>query len=101
MGTTTFSGPVVSNNGFVGSGTNTIEILDVSSDADIGGDLTIIGTTTLGIYSYTGAPSADVAGTASVIYMSNGASGSPVLVFSDGSDWLRCDTLGTALPTNT
>ena len=100
MGTTTFSGPVVSNNGFVGSGTNTIEILDVSSDADIGGDLTIIGTTTLGIYTYTGLPGATGLEGA-VVYCSNGASGAAVLAFSDGSDWLRCDTLAAVDPTNT
>lgn len=28
-----------------------------------------------------------------VIYVSNGAAGSPVLAFSDGTNWLRCDTL--------
>jgi hypothetical protein len=28
-----------------------------------------------------------------VIYVSNGAAGDPVLAFSDGTDWLRCDTL--------
>ena len=29
----------------------------------------------------------------SVAYISNGAAGSPVLAFFDGTDWLRCDTL--------
>ena len=32
--------------------------------------------------------------TANVCYCSNGAAGSPVLAFSDGTNWLRCDTLG-------
>ena len=27
-----------------------------------------------------------------VVFVSNGAAGDPVLAFSDGSDWLRCDT---------
>ena len=26
------------------------------------------------------------------IYVSNGAAGQPVMAFSDGSSWLRCDT---------
>lgn len=30
-----------------------------------------------------------------VIYVSNGAAGSPVLAFSDGTNWKRCDTLAT------
>lgn len=29
---------------------------------------------------------------AGVIYVSDGAAGSPILAFSDGTDWLRCDT---------
>ena len=28
-----------------------------------------------------------------VIYVSNGAAGNPVLSFSNGTNWLRCDTL--------
>lgn len=27
-----------------------------------------------------------------VIYVSDGAAGSPIMAFSDGTDWLRCDT---------
>ncbi|MHC4213985.1 MAG: hypothetical protein ACYSWP_11485 [Planctomycetota bacterium] len=35
-------------------------------------------------------PSAQTAG---IIYVSNGAAGSPVLAFSDGTNWKRSDTL--------
>lgn len=31
--------------------------------------------------------------TGRLIYVSDGAAGSPVLAFSDGTDWLRVDTL--------
>ena len=31
--------------------------------------------------------------TGSVAYFSNGAAGSPVLAFYNGTNWLRCDTL--------
>ena len=30
--------------------------------------------------------------TGTLIYVSNGAAGSPVVAFGDGSNWLRCDT---------
>ena len=30
------------------------------------------------------------------VYCSNGAAGNPVLAFSNGTNWLRCDTLATA-----
>jgi hypothetical protein len=48
------------------------------------------GPVNLGAYTVATAPSAT---TGSVAYFSNGAAGSPVLAFYDGTDWLRCDTL--------
>jgi len=48
------------------------------------------GPVNLGSFTVAAAPSAT---TGSVAYFSNGAAGSPVLAFYDGSDWLRCDTL--------
>lgn len=33
-----------------------------------------------------------------VVYCSNGAGGSPCLAFSNGSNWLRCDTLAAVSP---
>jgi hypothetical protein len=77
MASTTFSGPVTSTAGFVGSVT---------------GDVT--GAVQFPSYTVAGAPSAaSLAGT--VIYVSNGAAGSPVLAFSNGTNWLRVDTLAT------
>jgi hypothetical protein len=74
MGTTTFSGPVVSNNGFVG---------------DFTGD--VVGLVQVPTYTVATAPSAaSIAG--SLIYVSDGAAGAPILAFSDGTDWLRSDT---------
>ena len=78
MGTTTFSGPVVSQNGFSGNVT---------------GDVT--GAIKVPTYTVAGAPSASAAGAGTVIYVSNGAAGSPVLAFSNGTNWLRVDTLAT------
>lgn len=69
MGTSTFSGPVVSNNGFVG---------DIQ----------------LPTFTVATAPAAtDLAGT--LIYVSDGAAGSAILAFSDGTDWKRSDTGAT------
>ena len=74
MASTTFSGPVTSTNGFVGSVT---------------GD--VIGAIKVPTYTVATAPSAaDIAGT--LVYVSDGAAGSPILAFSDGTDWLRSDT---------
>jgi hypothetical protein len=74
MASTTFSGPVTSTNGFVG---------------DVTGD--VIGAIKVPTYTVATAPSAaSIAGT--VVYVSDGAAGSPILAFSDGTDWLRSDT---------
>jgi hypothetical protein len=82
MGTTTFSGPVVSTNGFVGS---------------ITGD--VVGAIKLPTYTVANAPSAATAGAGTIIYVSNGAAGSPILAFSNGTDWKRSDTGATIAAT--
>ena len=74
MANTTFSGPVTSTNGFIG---------------DITGD--VVGLVQVPTYTVATAPSAaSIAG--SLIYVSDGAAGSAILAFSDGTDWLRSDT---------
>lgn len=73
MGTTTFSGPVNSTNGFVGD---------------------VVGLVQLPTYTVAAAPSAaGIAG--SIAYVSDGAAGDPILAFSDGTDWKRSDTGAT------
>jgi len=74
MASTTFSGPVTSTGGFVG---------------DVTGD--VVGLVQVPTYTVATAPAAtSIAG--SLIYVSDGAAGSPILAFSDGTDWLRSDT---------
>ena len=70
MSRTSFSGPVASANGFEGE-------------------------VTFPTYTVASAPSASAAGAGSVIYVSNGAAGSPILAFSDGTNWKRSDTGAT------
>ena len=70
MANTTFSGPVTSTAGFIG---------------DI-----IVPT-----YTVANAPSAATAGAGTLVYVSNGAGGSAILAFSDGTNWKRSDTGAT------
>lgn len=70
MASTTFSGPVTATNGFVG---------DIKVPT----------------YTVASAPSASSAGAGTIIYVSNGAAGSAILAFSDGTNWKRSDTGGT------
>ena len=72
MASTTFSGPVTATNGFVGDITGAIK---------------------LPTFTVATAPSAVTAGAGTMIFVSNGAAGSPVVAFSDGTDFLRVDTL--------
>ena len=70
MANTTFSGPVTSTNGFVG---------DIKVPT----------------YTVATAPSASSAGAGTLVFVSNGAAGSAILAFSDGTNWKRSDTGGT------
>jgi len=73
MGSSTFSGPVVSTNGFTGD---------------------VVGLVQVPTYTVATAPSAaDIAGT--LVYVSDGAAGAAILAFSDGTDWKRSDTGAT------
>jgi len=70
MASTTFSGPVTATSGFVG---------DIK----------------LPTYTVANAPSAATAGAGTIVYVSNGAGGSPCVAISDGTNWKRPDTGGT------
>jgi len=83
MASTTFSGPVTSTNGFVGSVTGAVT-----------GN--VAGTITLTAYTVTSANALSAKTAGKMIYVSNGAAGSPIVAFGDGTNWLRCDT-GTAI----
>ena len=48
----------------------------------------------LPIYAVAGVPAA-TSYTGAVIYCSNGASGTAILAYSNGTNWLRADTFGT------
>lgn len=74
MANTHFTGPVVSTNGFTGDLTGAVKVPT---------------------YTVAGAPSASTAGAGTLIYVSNGAAGSPILAFSDGTNWKRSDTGAT------
>ena len=66
MSRTTFSGPVASQNGFIGSVTGAVKVPT---------------------YTVAGAPSAaGLAGT--IIYVSNGLAGAPCLAVSNGTNWI-------------
>ena len=68
MATTTFSGPLVSQNGFVG---------------------------TINLPTYTVATVPAIAPAGTLIYVSNGLAGAPCIAVSDGTNWIS--PAGTAV----
>ena len=91
MASTTFSGPVRSTNGFVGAVTGGVTGNVIGN---VTGNVTgnVVGAITLPTYTVSNIISAS-ANARKLVYVSNGAAGSPVVAFSDGTNWLRCDTL--------
>ena len=93
------NGQIVIGNLFFGTGaTGTQTTIPAGANAGIGVNdpscrLEVDGPVRVGQYSVAGAPSASTAGAGANIYVSNGAAGDPVMAFSDGTNWLRCDTL--------
>ena len=67
MAQTTFSGPVRSDNGFIGD---------------------MVGAVKLPTYTVAGAPSAATAGAGTIIYVSNGLAGAPTVAVSNGTNWI-------------
>lgn len=70
MANTTFSGPVTSQNGFVG---------------DVTGN--VVGSVQLPTYTVASAPSA-ASLTGTLIYVSNGLAGAPCVAVSNGTNWI-------------
>ena len=65
---------------------------DAGIAGDVTGDVTPVGPVAHPSFTVAGAPDATLSEGAA-IYVSNEAGGNPVLAFSNGTDWLRCDTL--------
>ena len=90
MANTTFKGPVVALNGFIG-GAN-VNPHTGTDDTQQGGtntwSVTDANTVTNGTDSLEAASNEGV-----MIYVDNGAAGAAVYAFSDGTNWKRCDTL--------
>jgi hypothetical protein len=95
MANTTFNGPVVSLNGFIG-GPNPNAGGTGPNDTEQGGKVPYSATnaTTLTITSgsESGTKLLATVNAGALVYVSNGASGNAIYAFSDGASWLRVDT---------
>jgi hypothetical protein len=82
MASTTFSGPVTSQNGFIGTVTGAVT-----------GAVT--GTVTLPTYTVTTANALTPKTAGQIIYVSNGLAGAPCIAVGNGTNWIS--PAGTAI----
>lgn len=87
---------LVVHSGFEGSGVITNNVIGSGQLVDAAADFSdfVVECNQGYVHAYTvaNAPTAS-SYTGRSIYVSNGAAGSPILAFSNGTNWLRCDTL--------
>ena len=88
MAQTTFTGPVVALNGFIGGANNNSTASDTAQG---GGVAWTVGSNTSTVTIASGPRSGEtlsaVGNEGVMIYVSNGYTGNSVYAFSDGSDW--------------
>jgi|TARA_R110000782_G_C14794667_1_gene411242 hypothetical protein len=90
MANTTFTGPVTSLNGFIG-GAN-VNAADTQQGGTVAWTVTNATTLTIATGIKAGENLLATANEGVMVYTGDGGSGNAVYAFSDGSDWLRCDT---------
>jgi hypothetical protein len=90
MASTTFSGPVTSTNGFIGTTTGNVV-------GDVTGVVTgsLVGFATLPTYTVTSANALTPKTAGKIIYVSNGLAGSPCIAVGNGTNWIS--PAGTAI----
>ena len=93
MAQTTFTGPVVALNGFIGGANNNSTASDTAQG---GGVAWTVGSNTSTVTIATGDRAGEtlsaVGNEGVMIYVSNGYTGNSVYAFSDGSDWKQVIT---------
>jgi len=93
MAQTTFTGPVVALNGFIGGANNNSTASDTAQG---GGVAWTVGSNTSTVTIASGTRSGEtlsaVGNEGVMIYVSNGYTGNSVYAFSDGSDWKQVIT---------
>jgi hypothetical protein len=93
MAQTTFTGPVVALNGFIGGANNNSTASDTAQG---GGVAWTVGTNTSTVTIASGPRSGEtlsaVGNEGVMIYVSNGYTGNSVYAFSDGADWKQIIT---------
>jgi hypothetical protein len=93
MAQTTFKGPVVSLNGFIGGANNNTTAGDTAQGGNVAWTVgSNTSTVTIASGSRSGETLSAVGNEGVMIYVSNGYTGAATYAFSDGSDWKQIIT---------
>ena len=92
MAQTTFTGPVVALNGFIGGANNNSTASDTAQGGGVAWTVSNASTVTIASGTRSGETLSAVGNEGVMIYVSNGYTGNSVYAFSDGSDWKQIIT---------
>ena len=92
MAQTTFTGPVVALNGFIGGANNNSTAPDTAQGGGVAWTVSNASTVTIASGTRSGETLSAVGNEGVMIYVSNGYTGNSVYAFSDGSDWKQVIT---------
>jgi hypothetical protein len=92
MAQTTFTGPVVALNGFIGGANNNSTASDTAQGGGVAWTVSNTSTVTIASGPRQGETLSAVGNEGVMIYVSNGYTGNSVYAFSDGSTWKQIIT---------
>ena len=92
MAQTTFTGPVVALNGFIGGANNNSTAPDTAQGGGVAWTVSNASTVTIASGTRSGETLSAVGNEGVMIYVSNGYTGNSVYAFSDGADWKQIIT---------
>lgn len=92
MAQTTFTGPVVALNGFIGGANNNSTASDTAQGGGVAWTVSNASTVTIASGTRSGETLSAVGNEGVMIYVSNGYTGNSVYAFSDGSNWKQIIT---------
>jgi hypothetical protein len=92
MAQTTFTGPVVALNGFIGGANNNSTASDTAQGGGVAWTVSNASTVTIASGTRSGETLSAVGNEGVMIYVSNGYTGNSVYAFSDGATWKQVIT---------
>ena len=94
MAQTTFTGPVVALNGFIGGANTNSTASDTAQGGNVAWTVSDTSTLTIATGQQAGSTLSAVSNAGVMVYVGNGYSGNATYAFSDGSTWKQVITGG-------